>query len=160
MNKAKKYIKVTDNDGKSSVVPAGSECFFKSQKYKISDPTNEEIEAFYPTKTTGGSSISDNIKELSEAFRSEKAAHTETSKILESEQNAHKAAVNKLSEERAEHVTTRNQLIAEQGEHKKTKDAFIALESGYKKAQTSLSEATSRIEKLNAELAKLKTGNK
>ncbi len=141
MSNAKKYIKVTDDSGKSSVVLAGSESFFKAQKYKISNPTDEEIEAFFPTKQkeAGGGRIN-YISELTKAQAELTKAQTS------------------LIEERAEHLTTRNQLIAEQDEHKKTKDALSALDLEYKKAQTSLSEAASNIEKLNAELAKLKPG--
>ncbi|MDR2003945.1 MAG: hypothetical protein LBQ74_13010 [Prevotella sp.] len=141
MNNVNKYIKVTDNNGKSSVVPAGNEDFFKAQKYKIGKPTDEEIEAFFPTVKKAASGVKTTyISELGKA--QEELGRAQTA----------------LIEERAEHVATRNQLISEQDEHKKTKDALTSLDSEYKKAQTALSEATVTIEKLNAELGKLKTG--
>jgi chromosome segregation ATPase len=131
-----KYIKVTDKNSKSTVVLASNTSFYQSQGYKIEEPTEKEIEAYFPTvKTITGSEEKVDTSEIEEQL---------------------KKAQTSLSEERAEHLTTRNQLTAEQDEHKKTKDAFATLDSEYKKAQTSLSEATANIEKLNAELAKLK----
>lgn len=131
-----KYIKVTDKNSKATVVLASNKSFYQSQGYNITEPTEEEIETFFPTeKTVVGSEEKVDTSEIEEQLKKAQAS---------------------LSEERAEHLTTRNLLTSEQDEHKKTKDAFDALDSEYKKAQASLSEATANIEKLNAELAKSK----
>lgn len=132
-----KYIKVIDKNSKATVVLVSNKSFYKSQGYNITEPTEEEIETFFPSeKIVVGSEEKVDTSEMEEQL---------------------KKAQTSLNEERAEHLTTRNQLTAEQDEHKKTKDAFATLDSEYKKAQTSLNEATAYIEKLNAELAKSKS---
>lgn len=131
-----KYIKVIDKNSKATVVLASNKSFYQSQGYEITEPTEKEIETYFPTvKVVAGSAEKVDISEIEEQLKKSQSS---------------------LNEERAEHLTTRNQLTAEQDEHKKTKDALAALDTEYKKAQTSLSEATANIEKLNAELAKSK----
>jgi len=137
MNKSN-YIKVTSKEGKSSVVLASNKSFYESQDYKISEPSQEEINTNFPSghKSTGSVVNIDT---------------SATDKALEKMQNA-------LKEEKAEHVKTNKLLTEEQKGHKKTKETYDNLLSEHEKIQNALQEAASNINKLETEIANLKSG--
>jgi septal ring factor EnvC (AmiA/AmiB activator) len=101
-----KYIKVTEKDGPPFVVLATNKAFFMNLNAKIEEPTQEEIEAFFPEerpdfpgKTTRPNAELETVKKELEA---EKAAHAETAKNLatvNAELETVKAALNEAQKQ-------------------------------------------------------------
>lgn len=89
-----KYIKVTDANKLSSVVMAANEAFYESQGYQVSEPTQDEIDAYFPT-TVGATASKQDVSDVENKLHQVKT---------------------ELAEERAEHLTTGNKLIAAQSE--------------------------------------------
>lgn len=82
-----KFIKVTPKGSKESVVVlASNEVFWKSQGAKIEEPTQEEIEKFFPeTKKTGKTAEASVTVEEYKAL--EEKLETANKKIAELEAN-------------------------------------------------------------------------
>lgn len=138
-----KYIKVTDANKKSSVVMATNEAFYKSQGYQISEPTQEEIEEYFPSarvviasvKKVDTSGIESELQQVRTDLYEEKAEHITTKNLLEKEK-----------EDLAE---TANKLKVEQGHHADTKQALDS-------AKDELQQVRTDLDKLQKELDKLK----
>lgn len=82
-----KYIKITDRNGKSSVVMGDNETFYKSQAYKISEPAPEEIEQYFPSAMCHNkaalSELESSLAQLKLELTEERAEHLSTKNLLE-----------------------------------------------------------------------------
>lgn len=138
-----KYIKVTDANNKSSVVMATNEAFYKSQGYQISEPTQEEIEEYFPSsrvvtatvQKVDTSGLETELQQVRTNLNEEKAEHLTTKNLLQQEKDNHAETTNKLS--------------VEQGHHAETKQSLGA-------AQTELQQVRTDLESVQKELDKLK----
>jgi hypothetical protein len=85
-----KYIKVTEKDKSPVVVLSANRAFFASRGFKIEEPTQKEIEAFFPEEKQTGESdenarlekVNAELETVRKELEAEKSAHTETAKAL------------------------------------------------------------------------------
>jgi len=142
-----KYIKVTDANNKSSVVMATNEAFYKSQGYQISEPTQEEIEEYFPSARVATAPVQ----------------KVDTSGVESELQQVR----TDLEKEKEDHAETANKLKVEQGHHADTKEALDSAKSELQQVRTDLetthgqfeaskSQYEFELDKLQKELDKLK----
>lgn len=137
-----KYIKVTDANKKSSVVMATNEAFYKSQGYQISEPSQEDIEKYFPSErvVTGSVKEVDTYKPESELLKmrtdlnEEKAEHLTTRNLFDKEQ--------------ADHAETANKLKVEQVHHAGTKQALDSTKAELQQVRADLESVQKEIDKL------------
>lgn len=137
-----KYIKVTDANKKSSVVMATNEAFYKSQGYQISEPTQEEIEEYFPSarvvtasvQKVDTSGVETELQQVRTDLNEEKAEHLTTKNLLD--------------KEKEDHAETANKLKVEQGHHADTKQALDAAKDELQQVRTDLESAQKELDKL------------
>ena len=123
-----KYIKVTNANKKSSVVMATNEAFYKSQGYQISEPTQEEVEEYFP---------------------SARVATTPVQKVDTSGVESELQQVRTdLEKEKEDHAETANKLKVEQGHHADTKQALDSAKSELQQVRTDLESVQKELDKL------------
>jgi hypothetical protein len=83
-NSMSRYIKVTEKDRRPVVLLAANRAFFASRGFKIEEPTQEEIESFFPEEKQSGNSneAAQPLAQATAELTAEKAAHTETARSL------------------------------------------------------------------------------
>lgn len=123
-----KYIKVTDANKKSSVVMATNEAFYNSQGYQISEPTQEEIEEYFPSVRVETSSVQ----------------KIDTSGVeIELQQ-----VRTDLEKEKKDHVETANKLKVEQEHHTDTKKTLDSTKSELQQVRADLESVQKELDKL------------
>lgn len=101
-----KYIKVTDKNGKSTIVLSSNEAFAKNQGFKISEPTQEEVQQYFPNekgktvnKQNVNSSSEKELEKAQKALEKEKSEHEKTKQQIDKLKSEHAAQVEKLQAE-------------------------------------------------------------
>ncbi|PXV61176.1 hypothetical protein CLV62_1259 [Dysgonomonas alginatilytica] len=154
-----KYIKVTDEKGKSSVVLGINEAFYRSQKYKISEPTKEEIQEYFPSVrdiAPSANSIPSTPEKVNVDLHKEKEDHLTTKNDLLTEKQAHADTGNKLKLEQEGHASTKNALEALNIEFGKEKQAHADTGNKLKLEQEGHASTKNALEALNIEFGKEK----
>lgn len=123
-----KYIKVIDKNEKVSIVMSANKSFYRSQGYKVSEPTQEEIELYFPHEkakvNTDTSALNSELEDVKKALNEERAEHLTTQNLLTSEKNAHDETQSKLKTAQDLSVETAQKLETEKQAHESTKQAL------------------------------------
>lgn len=123
-----KYIKVTDANKKSSVVMATNESFYKSQGYQISEPSQQEIDEYFPSARV----VTASVQKIDTS-----GVETELQKVRTD-----------LNVEKAEHAETANKLKVEERYHSDTKQALDSTKDELQKVRTDLESVQKELDKL------------
>jgi len=92
----KKYVKVTEKDGRSFIVLASNEQFYKKRGATIEAPTQEEIEKCFPEEAANTAQKTGVNAADTSALKAEKEAHEATKHKHDAEIFAHDETKRKL----------------------------------------------------------------
>jgi hypothetical protein len=78
-----KYIKITEKDKKPIIILVANKAFYEKRGARIEEPTQKEIEAFFPEERKGKTTETKQaLTAASAELEREKTAHAETKQAL------------------------------------------------------------------------------